>query len=229
MTSGTRFGILGGTFDPVHLGHVDTALAAQRALGLNRVLVLPSGTPPHRHQQPLASRFHRFAMAALAFNGLPSLELSDLEIGETEPSYTFDTLTRLHRAGHQPSEIFFIAGADAFAEIATWSRYPRVLDMAHFVVVSRPGHTASALRATLPALAARMLTTDASAGATAAQPAIFLVDAETRDVSSTDIRRRLEAGGSIGDLVPAAVETYITQHALYTSAGANAASGRSLA
>jgi nicotinate-nucleotide adenylyltransferase len=229
MTSGTRFGILGGTFDPVHLGHVDTALAAQHALGLDRVLVLPSGTPPHRHQQPLASRFHRFAMAALAITGLPLLELSDLEIGETKPSYTFDTLTRLHRGGHQPLEIFFIAGADAFAEIASWSRYPRVLDMAHFVVVSRPGHTASSLRSTLPTLAARMVTTGAPARDAAAQPAIFLVDAETRDVSSTDIRRRLEAGSSIGGLVPASVETYITQHALYTSAGANAASGRSLA
>ena len=81
MTSGTRIGILGGTFDPVHVGHVDTALAAQRALALDRVLVMPSGTPPHRSSPPSASRFHRFAMAALAVTGLPGLMVSDLEIG----------------------------------------------------------------------------------------------------------------------------------------------------
>ena len=156
MTSSTRIGILGGTFDPVHAGHIDTALAAHRALALDRVLVMPTGTPPHRPAQPLASRFHRFAMAALAVTGLPELMVSDLEIGVTDPCYTFDTLARLHRTGLSPAQIFFITGADAFAEIETWSRYPQVLEMAHFVVVSRPGHRATALAAKLPALAARM-------------------------------------------------------------------------
>jgi nicotinate-nucleotide adenylyltransferase len=225
MTSRTRIGILGGTFDPVHLGHVETALAAQRALELDRVLLLPSGAPPHRHQQPFASRFHRFAMAALAVTGRRGLEVSDLEIGEPGPSYTFETLARLQADGLTPSQIFFITGADAFAEIATWSRYPQVLDMSNFVVVSRPGHPAGALRTMLPSLAARMTT-----GAhTSAQVAIVLVDAPTPDVSSTDIRRRLESGGSIEDLVPAAVAAYIDQHGLYSRAGATASTGRSLA
>ncbi len=156
MTSGTRIGILGGTFDPVHVGHMDTALAARRAISLDRVLVMPSGTPPHRSSPPSASRFHRFAMAALAVTGLPELMVSDLEIGVTDPCYTFDTLARLHRTGLLASQIFFITGADAFAEIDTWSRYPEVLEMAHFVVVSRPGHAAAALPSKLPALSARM-------------------------------------------------------------------------
>jgi len=232
MTSGTRIGILGGTFDPVHVGHVDTALAAQRALALDRVLVMPSGTPPHRSVPPSASRFHRFAMAALAVTGLPGLMVSDLEIGVSEPCYTYDTLARLHGTGLLASQIFFITGADAFAEIDTWSRYPQVLEMAHFVVVSRPGHAAAALPSKLPALTARMRGAAAQASTTVTAPTlleILLVDAPTRDVSSTEVRRRLESGISIAGLVPAAVETYIGQHGLYSRGGVDARFGKSLA
>jgi nicotinate-nucleotide adenylyltransferase len=235
MTSATRLGILGGTFDPVHVGHIDTALAALGALKLDRVLILPSGTPPHRSVQPSASRFHRFAMTALAVTGVDGLQVSDLEIGMTEPSYTFDTLARLHATGLSAPEIFFITGADAFAEIETWSRYPQVLDMANFAVVSRPGVDASALPARLPALAGRMLPVSAAVGgaapAVARPPAvgIALLDAPTRDVSSTEIRRRLDSGLSIADLVPAAVRTYIEQHRLYSRHSTNATLGRSLA
>jgi nicotinate-nucleotide adenylyltransferase len=230
MISGTRIGILGGTFDPVHTGHVDTALAAQRALMLDAVLLLPSGTPPHR-TQPQASRFHRFAMAALAVTGVQGLMVSDLEIGATEPSYTFDTLARLHAAGLSASRLFFITGADAFAEIETWSRYPQVLDMAQFVVVSRPGYPAARLRTTLPELAPRMQTRDPQAATVvdSAAPAVTLVDAPTRDVSSTEVRRNLESGASIAGLVPAAVETYIAQHGLYSRVEARVTPGKSLA
>jgi nicotinate-nucleotide adenylyltransferase len=232
MIHGTRFGILGGTFDPVHLGHVETALAATRTLGLERVIVMPSGSPPHRHQEPGASRFHRFAMAALAVTGRERLAISDLEIGESGPSYTFDTLARLHATGLTASQIFFITGADAFAEIETWSRYPQVLDMAHFVVVSRPGHPVTALYSALPAVAERMRPATAGgavATASSSQLEVFLVDARTPDVSSTDIRSRLLAGESIAGLVPAAVETYIHQHGLYSRTDATTWSGRSLA
>ena len=228
MTPGIRIGILGGTFDPVHVGHLETALAAARGLGLDRVLVMPSGTPPHRHQQPFASPCHRFAMTAIAVTGLPGLQVSDFEVRETGPSYTFDTLARLHQLGFDPVQIYFITGADAFAEIATWSRYPQVLDMANFAVVSRPGHRAPSLRASLPTLAGRMADAAAPA-ALAPQPAIFLVDASTPDVSSTDVRQRLQEGRSIDGLVPPMVATYITQHALYTSGRVNAAVGRTLA
>ncbi len=228
MRSGTRVGILGGTFDPVHLGHLETALAARRALDLQTVLLMPSGTPPHRHQQPLASRFHRFAMTALAVTGVPGLQASDLEIGETKPSYTFDTLERVQGTGVRASRIFFITGADAFEEIETWSRYPQVLDMANFVVLSRPGHPVLSLPDTLPTLAARM-TTAVAAASDNEQPAIYLVDAATPDVSSTDIRRRLASGRAITGLVPDAVAAYIAQHALYSSASTNATIGKSLA
>ena len=221
MTSGARIGILGGTFDPVHVGHVETALAAHRAMGLDRVLLMPSGIPPHRQQQPSASRFHRFAMTALASTGVDGLVVSDLEIDGPGPSYTADTLTRLDATGVDASQIFFITGADAFAEIDTWSRYPQVLDMAHFVVVSRPGHPAPDLAAKLPSLASRM-TSQTADRQPASKPTIFLVNMPTPDVSSTDIRRRLQAGGSISGLVPELVETYIQQHGLYSHGGAAA-------
>jgi nicotinate-nucleotide adenylyltransferase len=233
MISGTRIGILGGTFDPVHTGHVDTALAAQRTLGLDHVLVMPSGTPPHRATPPAASRFHRFAMTALAVTGVPELKVSDLEIGQDSPCYTFDTLARLHRTGLAAAAIFFITGADAFEEIETWSRYPQVLEMANFVVVSRPGHPASALPSKLPALAERMSEPPAARASTGVDacsgPQVLLVDLPTRDVSSTEVRRRLAAGASVAGLVPAAVETYIGQHGLYSGGDAAAGPGRSLA
>ena len=236
MTSGTRIGILGGTFDPVHSGHIDTAVAAHRALTLDTVLVMPSGTPPHRPAQPSASRFHRFAMAALAVNGLPELVVSDLEIGLTEPCYTFDTLARLQKTGLSAAQIFFITGADAFAEIGTWSRYPQVLEMAHFVVVSRPGFPVSSLGGRLPALAARMraVSSRATTGVDArarnhGDLEILLVDAATRDVSSTEVRRRLESGAPVTGLVPESVETYIGQHRLYARQETGARLGNSLA
>jgi nicotinate-nucleotide adenylyltransferase len=240
MTSVTRIGILGGTFDPVHTGHVDTALAAHRALALDRVLVMPSGTPPHRASPPAASRFHRFAMAALAVTGLPALMVSDLEIGHTGPCYTYDTLARVHATGLGAAQIFFITGADAFAEIATWSRYPEVLEMAHFAVVSRPGHPATALPGRLPELAARMVQPAAPASTPDDESAqagnvadkrlkILLVDAPTPDVSSTEVRRRLAAGESIVGLVPPDVETYIDQHGLYSRGDVIAKFGKSFA
>jgi nicotinate-nucleotide adenylyltransferase len=232
MTYGSRIGILGGTFDPVHVGHVETAVAAQRALDRDTVLVMPSGMPPHRQQQPLASRFHRFAMVALAVNGVPRLAVSDLEIGEAGPSYTFDTLTRLHASGVKGSQIFFITGADAFAEIETWSRYPDVLDMAHFVVVSRPGHPAPGIADAVPSLAHRLrpgARDGSSAVASALQLDIYVVDAPTPDISSTDVRRRLSAGESIEGLVPEAVRIYIAQHGLYSRAHGNPQPGRPLA
>ncbi len=169
-------------------------------------------------------------MTALAVTGLDGLEVSDLELDRPGPSYTADTLDRLHATGLTASQIFFITGADAFAEIATWSRYPEVLDMAHFVVVSRPGYPADRLLTELPALASRMTTRGTGDAQGASKTMVFLVDAQTPDVSSTDIRRRLASGESIRGLVPAAVETYIHQHALYAShAQPHPQGGRSLA
>jgi nicotinate-nucleotide adenylyltransferase len=209
-----RLGILGGTFDPIHCGHLDLGQAAQSALALTEVVVLAAHIPPHR-PQPQASGYHRFAMVALAIAGREGWRASDLELAVGSPSFTTGTLQRFHDSGFAPTELFFITGADAFAEIESWKDYPAILDRAHFAVVSRPGLAAGEMAARLPALASRMaVPADVAERGT---PCIFLIDARTADVSATAIRRRLAAGKSLVGLVPSAVRQHIEQHALYSS------------
>jgi nicotinate-nucleotide adenylyltransferase len=221
MSVGARLGILGGTLDPVHLGHVETARAARRALGLDRTLLLPSRVPPHRPTQPAASPFHRFAMTALAVNGIEGLEASDAELTAPGTSYTADTLDRFHAAGLSAAQIFFVLGADAFAEIETWNRYPQVLDLANFAVVSRPGHDTARLIERFRSLAPRFAMPGAIDGADRSGPRIYLVSAVTPDVSSTDIRRRLRTSMPISGLVSERVEQHIRQHVLYGDGGSS--------
>ena len=208
-------GVLGGTFDPIHHGHLAAGLRAQAALGLTQVLVVPSRMPPHRAAG--ASPEARMAMASLAAAEQPGWTASDIELKREGPSYTFDTLTALRATSTQ--QFFFIIGADAFAEIATWARYPAVLDLAHFAVVARPGITLDSLQKRLPNLAERMTTPDLfKPQASSPKPVVILIQAETPDVSSTTIRRRVRAGESISELVPASVASYISTHRLYVEA-----------
>lgn len=224
MSTTRRTGVLGGTFDPIHMGHLAVADAAARALSLDNVLLIPSHRPPHRSSLPQASPYHRFAMVALAVSEMPSLKASDLELLATGVSYTSTTLRRLREAGYDRSQLFFITGADAFAEIATWKEYPDFLEQSHFAIVSRAGWPASALRDRLPALASRMRAADASdppmwsSAREGRDPLIFLIDAATPDVSSTEIRERLRDQRSINGLVPPAVARHIDQHELYSLA-----------
>jgi len=211
-----RIGILGGTFDPIHCGHLDAARAARTALSLDSVLLVPSHIPPHRPIQPVASPFHRFAMTALAVNPVAGLMASDEELRAGGPSYTAETLERHHARGLGPWQIFFITGVDAFAEIETWRRYPAVLEMAQFVVVSRPGYDANELRSRLPGLAPRMRSAR-TFDPLARRPSILLLDAPTQDVSSSAVRDRLARGAAVSGLVPAAVETHIRKHHLYAA------------
>jgi nicotinate-nucleotide adenylyltransferase len=206
-----RHGLLGGTFDPIHRGHLDVAEAARRALDLESITLLPAPVPPHRGA-PRASAPHRFAMAALALQDLGYLRLSDVEFDSPGPSYTSTTLDRLSARGLDTKALFFIIGADAFSDISSWMNFPAVLDRCHFVVVSRPGVPAADMRNDLPALAGRMRDAPCT---TPSEPCIFLVDAPTAPVSSTEIRDRLAEGRSITGLVPPAVEAYIAKHGLY--------------
>ena len=211
MTS-ERTGILGGRFDPVHLGHLATAALARRELALDRVLLLPSGPSPHRAALARAADADRLEMTRLMAETVSWLDVEDAEIRSAEPSYTSVTLGKLAEAGHQPTRLFFIVGADAFADIATWHDYPAVFDRAHFAVVSRPGHPVDALRRRLPTLATRMrVATPVHTPALT----IHLLDAETPAISSTAIRVRLQAGQSVDDLVPEPVAAYISTHGLY--------------
>lgn len=220
--SARRIGLLGGTFDPIHCGHVDAGRAADGALGFDELLVIPSNVPPHR-TQPQASAFHRLAMCALAVQDVPRWRTSDMELRDPSRSYTFATLQRIHEQGYDWRELFFILGADAFVEIESWKNFPAILDLAHFVVVSRPGLPIGTLRDRLPALADRMV--DVRSGDALARPSLILIDAPTADVSSTAIRQRLAAGESIAGMVPAAVAEYIEQHRLYAASESAAGSG----
>jgi nicotinate-nucleotide adenylyltransferase len=242
VTLAPRVGVLGGTFDPIHLGHLAVARQAADSLGLDRVLLLPSRTPPHRPVDPSASVFHRFAMVALSASTDSRLVASDLELGRPGASYTADTLRALRATGLEGWQIFFLTGADAFAEIATWREYPAVLDLAHFVACSRAGVAATSLPDRLPGLAARMIPVGSpgsdrrrqgfgeSAGTsvkaedpglqhasvpTGPETRVFLLDCTTPDISSTGIRARARAGRSLADLVPPEVDGYIRRHGLY--------------
>ena len=232
MRDAPRTGVLGGTFDPIHLGHLSVARQAADALGLARVLLLPSRTPPHRPVDPSASMFHRFAMAALAASADPRLAASDLELGREGPTYTADTLRALRATGLEGWQIFFLTGADAFAEIATWREYPAVLDLAQFVVCSRAGVAASSLPARLPGLAPRMIPVRAPGSedpglhaghaglhrvpvVQGPETRVFLLDCATPDISSTDVRARARAGRPLAGLVPPEVDDHIRRHGLY--------------
>ena len=144
-----------------------------------------------------------------------------LGIESIAPAYTSGTLKRLREQGHRRTHLFFIVGADAFAEIATWHDYPTVLDGAHFVVVSRPGHPAADLVETLPDLRTRMRPIPRGADRPRvdanAAPAVFLIDEVTPDISSTAIRARIARGDPLDGLVPSNVAAYIKQHRLYSS------------
>jgi nicotinate-nucleotide adenylyltransferase len=196
-----RIGLLGGTFDPIHAGHLDVALAAQRTLDLTYMHVITANVPPHR-PEPIASSFHRFAMTALAVAGVKSWRASDLELRMPAPSYTSRTLKQFHERGYDPMELYFVLGADAFKDIHLWRDYPQILDAAHFVVVSRPEYPVSALPEPEPR----------GAGATS----IILIDAATADVSSSAIRQARALGQPINGMVPPSVQQHIEQHGLYS-------------
>jgi nicotinate-nucleotide adenylyltransferase len=210
----TRAGILGGTFDPIHNGHLGVATAAQAALGLTTVQLVPARVPPHR-AWPLVSIYHRFAMVALAAESDPSLIACDLGLESNEPSYTAALLDDFERAGYAVSQMVFIIGADAFADIATWRYYPAILDRCYFAVVSRPGLSVTSLPARLPALAGRFTAPTVDWPTT---PRIFLIDSPTPDVSSTEIRARARTGASLEGLVPPPVARYVRRHGLYADA-----------
>ena len=200
MPASRRVGLLGGTFDPIHSGHLDVARAAQRELDLTAVHVLPANVPPHR-PQPIASAYHRFAMTAIAVAGVKGWRASDLELRMPPPSFTAHTLRHYHARGYGAGELFFLIGADAFKEIEHWYDYPAILEAARFVVISRPGY--------------RVNTVEPGSTIEEAAGAIF-IDAETTDVSSSAIRRARAEGRPITGLVPPGVQQHIEQHGLYT-------------
>jgi nicotinate-nucleotide adenylyltransferase len=218
MTARRRIGVLGGTLDPIHFGHLDAAEAARTTLQLDTIHLLPSHDPPHRSASPMASAFHRFALVSLAIQDRPAYRVSDGELTRSGPSYTADSLRAMHVEGWTPSQIFFILGADAFSEISTWREFPGVLDGAHFVVIARPGTSLEQAAAHTPELRQRLCRAERDLPQDG-NTRIILLDAKTRDISSTMIRARLRTRQPIDDLVPSAVARHIVTHHLYGAVG----------
>jgi nicotinate-nucleotide adenylyltransferase len=187
-----RVGVFGGTFDPIHLGHLRAAECAREAARLDRVLFLPAGQPPHR-ASTMASGLDRFAMVSLATAGHRAFAACDVELRRQGPSYTLDTLVEL---GRQGDELFLILGSDAFAEIASWREPQQVAARCTLVVIDRPGSEAAA-RDPLPG--ARVLH----------------VEGATLPISSSAVRRIRQEGRSPRYLVPEPVAEYIEKRELY--------------
>jgi nicotinate-nucleotide adenylyltransferase len=196
-----KLGVMGGTFDPIHLGHVAMAEAAADCAGLDRVLLVPASVPPHR-AAATAPAGDRLAMTRLAASGHPRLEVSDVELRRPGPSYTVDTLRALARE-RPGAELHLLLGWDAARDILAWRAPDEVLRLARPVVVSRPGYPAP---------------TERDLAAAGIEPTwAILCDVPTPDVESTDVRRLVERGASLAGLVDPAVEAYLKRHHLYVA------------
>ena len=195
-----KIGVLGGTFDPIHLGHIAAARAALRCAHLDLILVMPSASPPHR-SGAVASAQQRLDMCRLAVDGEPGLEVSDLEVVRGGDSYTVDTLEQLRR-DHPDDDLYLILGWDAAALFKTWHEPARVRQLASVVVVGRPG---------VPAPDPGQLST---AGLDVTRTIVCLD--QTPDISGSALRHAIQSGGSIAGKLPRAVERYIALHNLYS-------------
>jgi nicotinate-nucleotide adenylyltransferase len=210
-----RIGVLGGTFDPLHLGHLRAAEAARDALPLDKVLFVPASTPPHKATPPVTDARHRAAMLERALEGERFFEVSRLELDRGGRSYTIDTLEALE-AALPDSRFFFVTGTDAFSEIRTWKSWQRLLEEHWFVVHERPGFPIEALRGVLPPETPTRVLADADAELEpGSEPRVLYLRRPMLRVSSTDIRDSVRQNRSIRFLVPDPVAAYIAENRLY--------------
>jgi nicotinate-nucleotide adenylyltransferase len=214
-----KLGILGGTFNPIHYGHLRIAEEVRQEYGLERVLFMPAATPPHK---PLAGDLpfaERAAMVALAIQGNPAFSLCDTEGRRGGTSWLIDTLRQL-KAEYPADELHFIMGSDSFADIGRWKEYGEYLSLVSLVVAERPGVTTRQLAKTLPDDLAKVLTWDET-GRRLMHPrgtSVSFFRGTLLDISSSSIRRLVESGSSISYLVPEKVARFIHEKRLYSDA-----------
>jgi nicotinate-nucleotide adenylyltransferase len=201
MTVRQAIGIMGGTFDPIHVGHLAVAEEAREALSLDRVLFVPAGQPPHKPRGLVTAVGHRAAMVGLAIADNPAFELARIEIEREGPSFTVDTIEQLARV-HPDSKLHLLVSAETFAELPTWHEPERLFEAARVAVVPRAGYPAPD-----PAWLAKAFP--------GREDRVDFLDGPRLGLSSTTLRGRVAAGRSIRYLVPAAVAAYIAQHQLY--------------
>lgn len=201
-----KLGILGGTFDPIHYGHLVVAEECRARLGLDVVLFIPAGQPPHKRGRIISSAEHRVEMVRLAIASNPGFELSRIEVDRVGPSYTVDTLARLRDEYGPSTRLYFVVGMDALAEILTWHEPVRLISLCQVVAVTRPGFADFDLAALEPAIPD-------------ARRRICVLPAPELRISSSDLRRRVARGLPIKYQVPESVEEYVYRHGLYRAEG----------
>ena len=196
-----RLGVFGGTFDPVHLGHLVAAEEATELLALDEMLFVPAGQPWFKAAEPVMDAAHRLNMVRLAIESNRRFRVCGVEVARPGPSYTVDTLEHLRDASHSGTELFLVLGLDALAEMYRWRCPARVFELATVVGVARPGAAfdPGPLSSILPCAAER----------------VIMLDVPLVDVGATELRRRASAGRSLRYLVPDGVEEYIREHGLY--------------
>jgi nicotinate-nucleotide adenylyltransferase len=211
-----KLGILGGTFDPIHYGHLRTAEEVGEGLGLDKVYLIPSASPPHKTQIPVTPFHHRLAMTTLGIGASSLLEAQDLEGKRPGLSFSIETLRSLQGVMDPKPELFFIVGADAFVDIRTWKEYEKLFDYADFVIVERPGYATKDPEGLLGTLGLRFR--PGSGKGTFVLPSghrLMFLEATLMDISSTRIRNLVASRKSIRYLLPDSVLDYIVEHRLY--------------
>ena len=198
---GEAVGIMGGTFDPIHFGHLVAAEEARARFGLSPVIFVPNGQPPHKKDYPVTAPERRYEMVVLATASNPAFQASRIEIDRPGPSYAVDTLRALRSQLGSDTRFYFITGADAILEILTWRSPERLAESCQFIAVTRPGYDLSRLQ---KALSPNLLAP------------VHQLDVPGVHISSTDLRRRVASGGSLRYLTPHAVTRYIAAHRLYS-------------
>jgi nicotinate-nucleotide adenylyltransferase len=213
-----RLGILGGTFDPIHLGHLRTAVEIGQEMDLEKVYLVPSASPPHKTVEPVTPFQHRLAMARLALGDSSFLEVLDLEGKRPGLSYSIETLKEIHNIFCPDPELYFILGVDAFQEIRTWKEYRHLFDYSHFVIIRRPVSQPDKIDFLLTNTGLDIRKTKRPDVFTAPSGKTLTFMSPTRmDISSTGIRKSIRNGKSIRFLVPDQVRNYIITEGLYRS------------
>lgn len=225
--------LFGGTFDPIHRGHITVARAAVAAFGLKQVWFIPADIPPHKQKTPVTSFHHRYAMVALALAGekefISSLaEAPDLEVkGERKPSYTLETVRRVKKSLGKSDHLYFLIGMDAFQDIAKWHKSDELLGECDFIVAARPGFSLADVATSLPAKlrpaasVTKLFRKEKIEGPLVLPGLTLHMLPETHEkVSATQIRAAAEKGTALKRLVPDAVAEYIQKERLYRRAGA---------
>ena len=199
MPNQKRLGVMGGTFDPIHYGHLVTAEAALAEFELDEVVFVPTGQPWMKASRQVAAPEDRYLMTVIATSSNPNFWVSRIEIERDGPTYTVDTLEELRRQGPNGTDLFFITGADAILEIFQWKDPGEILKLAHFIAATRPGYDVARFEREAPT----------------SHPNISVMTVPALAISSSDIRKRVLDGRPIRYLVPEGVQTYIEKRALY--------------